>query len=240
MKGYSLGQVVCFRDEIIQIKHNVDWELKDQQKHMQIIKYNIRKNRNQFDHDYKLGDTFMLDNNDAYKYEMPYKGQFFITRCWTNGVTPHLIFPVSLSSIFSPQLYFFHLPLICTSLILLLPLSPEPFIYFLYFIIHYSMSLLSYSFCGPIYLEQPFYPFGRTNDVECYVVITFIVSITPWLCITWLWSCWFYMFLSYRFFIGLFCGLYVIIMVWLSLCFIFFDLSFLIYFSYFRKTHDKF
>ena len=41
-------------------------------------------------------------------------------------------------------------------------------------------------------------------------------------------------------FIGLFCGLYVIIMVWLSLCFIFVDLSFLIYFPYFRKTHDKF
>ena len=28
----------------------------------------------------------MLDNNDAFKYELEYKGTFEITRCWTNGV----------------------------------------------------------------------------------------------------------------------------------------------------------
>ena len=27
----------------------------------------------------------MLNNNTAYKYETPYKGQFVIARCWTNG-----------------------------------------------------------------------------------------------------------------------------------------------------------
>ena len=26
----------------------------------------------------------MITNNDAYKYETPYKGPFLITKCWTN------------------------------------------------------------------------------------------------------------------------------------------------------------
>ena len=27
----------------------------------------------------------MLNNHAAYKYEIPYKGPFVITQCWTNG-----------------------------------------------------------------------------------------------------------------------------------------------------------
>ena len=52
---------------------------------MQINKDNIRKNRNQVDHDYKVGDKFMINNNTAYKYETPYKGPFLIKQCWANG-----------------------------------------------------------------------------------------------------------------------------------------------------------
>ena len=27
----------------------------------------------------------MFNNNDAYKYDTPYKGSFLIMQCWTNG-----------------------------------------------------------------------------------------------------------------------------------------------------------
>ena len=36
------------------------------------------------DHDYKVGDKVMLNNNYAYKYETPHKGPFLITQCWNN------------------------------------------------------------------------------------------------------------------------------------------------------------
>ena len=48
-------------------------------------KYNIRGNRNRVDHEYNVGDKFILNNHAAYKYETPYMGSFAITRCFTNG-----------------------------------------------------------------------------------------------------------------------------------------------------------
>ena len=67
LKGYSYspGQLVFARDMILSIKHNVDWVLLCQQSQTQIIKDNIRENRNQVDHDYKIGDKFMLNNHAA-------------------------------------------------------------------------------------------------------------------------------------------------------------------------------
>ena len=85
LKCYSPGQLVFGRDIILLIKYMVDWELIRQGKQTQINKYNIRKNRKQVDHDYKVGDKIMLNNHAAYKYKTPYKGPFFITRCWANG-----------------------------------------------------------------------------------------------------------------------------------------------------------
>ena len=63
----------------------MDWELIRQQKETKLNKESIRKNRNQVDHNYKVGDKVMLANNIAYKYETQYKGLFWITRCFTNG-----------------------------------------------------------------------------------------------------------------------------------------------------------
>ena len=63
----------------------MDWELIYQQKKMQINKGNILENRNRVDHEYNIGDKFILTNHTAYKYEILYKGQFSITRCFTNG-----------------------------------------------------------------------------------------------------------------------------------------------------------
>ena len=69
---------------ILPIKHTVDWELIHQQNQTKIYKDNIRANRNQVCHYYKVGDKFMLNKHNAYKYETPYMGPFFITRCFTN------------------------------------------------------------------------------------------------------------------------------------------------------------
>ena len=71
---------------ILPIKHKVDWKLIPQKNQTQINKDNIRKNRNQVDHDYKVGDKFTLNHHDIYKYETPYKGPFVITTCFTNGM----------------------------------------------------------------------------------------------------------------------------------------------------------
>ena len=50
---------------IIPIKYKVDWELIHKQKQMQINKDNIRENNKGVDHNYKVGDKFMLTNNSA-------------------------------------------------------------------------------------------------------------------------------------------------------------------------------
>ena len=62
-----------------------DWELILQQKQAQINKDNIRENRNQIYHEYKVGDKFMLTKHNAYKHETPYTGPFTITQYFTNG-----------------------------------------------------------------------------------------------------------------------------------------------------------
>ena len=51
---------------------------------MKINKENIQENIKRFDHDYKVKDKVMLDNNDAFKYDTPYKGPFQINQCWKN------------------------------------------------------------------------------------------------------------------------------------------------------------
>ena len=58
-------QLVFGRDIIIPIKHKVDWELIHQINKTQINKDNIRENGNRVDHDYKVGDKFMLINHAA-------------------------------------------------------------------------------------------------------------------------------------------------------------------------------
>ena len=70
---------------IIPIKHKVGWELLHQLKQTQINKDKIRKNRNRVEHGHNFSDMVMINNHSAYKYEITYKGTFFITQCWTNG-----------------------------------------------------------------------------------------------------------------------------------------------------------
>ena len=84
-KIYSPGQLIFGRDMIIPIKYRVDWVLLCQKKQMIINRDKTQENRNRVDYDYKVGDDVILTNNTAYKYEMPYKGPFVITQCFTNG-----------------------------------------------------------------------------------------------------------------------------------------------------------
>ena len=53
-------------------------------KHMQVNKDNTHKTSKIVDHDLKVRDKFMLNNNNAFKYYTPYKGLFEIMCCWTN------------------------------------------------------------------------------------------------------------------------------------------------------------
>ena len=52
---------------------------------MQINIDNTLENKHRVNHDYKVGDKFMLIYHTAYKYETPYKIPFVITQCLTNG-----------------------------------------------------------------------------------------------------------------------------------------------------------
>ena len=53
---------------------------------MKIDEESICENNNIVDSGYKVGDKFMLVNNDAYICEMPYNGPFMVTQCQTNGM----------------------------------------------------------------------------------------------------------------------------------------------------------
>ena len=59
-KGYCPGQLIFGRDIILPIKHRVGWELLRQQKQMQMIRDNTRKNRHRVEHEYKAGDNVIL------------------------------------------------------------------------------------------------------------------------------------------------------------------------------------
>ena len=48
-------------------------------------KDDIRKNCKIINHDYKVGDKLMLNNNTIFKFQAPYKGSFEIMHGWTNG-----------------------------------------------------------------------------------------------------------------------------------------------------------
>ena len=64
----------------------VDWKLISQGKKTQINKYNTHENNKRFDNNYKIGDTFMLDNDATKKLKTPYRGPFLITECRTKAL----------------------------------------------------------------------------------------------------------------------------------------------------------
>ena len=85
LRVYSPVQLLFCHDMILLIKLKVYWSLIFQRKQTRINKDTIRKNIKQVDHDYKVRDKFMLNNNTACDHETPYSGPFVVTQCWTNG-----------------------------------------------------------------------------------------------------------------------------------------------------------
>ena len=65
LRVYIPGQLVFGRDMIITIKHNADWGFIRQKNKAQTNKDNIHKNRNQVDHDYKVGNKVVINNHPA-------------------------------------------------------------------------------------------------------------------------------------------------------------------------------
>ena len=62
-KGYSLGKLLFGCDMTLLINHTVDWGLISQKNQAQINKDDIHENSKIFDHDYQVGDKFMLNIN---------------------------------------------------------------------------------------------------------------------------------------------------------------------------------
>ena len=72
-KVKSPGQLVFGRDMILRINHVAYWRYIHQHKQAQIEKYTIRENSTRIDHNYRVGNKFMIRNNSAYKYKTPFK-----------------------------------------------------------------------------------------------------------------------------------------------------------------------
>ena len=65
-------QLLFGRDMILPIKHTADWELIHQKNQSKININKINKNSKICDHEYKVGDKVMLNNNSAFKCDSPY------------------------------------------------------------------------------------------------------------------------------------------------------------------------
>ena len=79
-------QLVFGRDAILNISHKACWKIIKDRKQKQIIKNNIRENKNCIDHVYKKGDRILIKNQQSSKYaQQTYSGPYNITAVNTNG-----------------------------------------------------------------------------------------------------------------------------------------------------------
>ena len=76
LKGYSPGQLLFGCDINIPIKYMAYWKLIRHQNQTQINKDNIGKNGKILEHDYKVRDKVMLNDDSALKYKTLYIGPF--------------------------------------------------------------------------------------------------------------------------------------------------------------------
>ena len=72
LKGYTPFQMVFVRGMTLPIKNTVNWKLIRQRKQAQTNYDNVHKNNNIVDHDFQVGDRFLLINNALYKYDAKY------------------------------------------------------------------------------------------------------------------------------------------------------------------------
>ena len=79
-------QLVFGRDAILNIAHEACWKIIKDRKQKQIIKNNIRENKNRIDHVYKIGDRILIKNQQSSKYaQQAYSGPYRITAVNPNG-----------------------------------------------------------------------------------------------------------------------------------------------------------
>ena len=99
-------QIIFGQDIILPINHVSDWRCVRQHKHVQIEKDAIRNNSTRIDHNYRVGDQFMLRNKAAYNYETPFIGTYEIVHKCTNvTVTLQMVSVTSIMNICHIRLY---------------------------------------------------------------------------------------------------------------------------------------
>merc|ERR1719410_177414 len=74
----------------MQTKVKVDWEVVKKLRHENIIKYNIRENKNRINYEYKVGDLILIVNHaderaKERKLHRPTEGPYRITKVHNNG-----------------------------------------------------------------------------------------------------------------------------------------------------------
>ena len=81
----SPGQVVFGRDMIVNATYATRWkDISDRRKH-QAITNNLRENKSRISHDYAVGDTVYIRNDDIKRKLDPMPGPFRILQGFTNG-----------------------------------------------------------------------------------------------------------------------------------------------------------
>ena len=78
-------QLVFGRDDILNIKHVVDWEQIWQRKQLRINHNNKRENMRQNNQQYKVGDKILVKRKKNSKHELEFMGPFPITQINDNG-----------------------------------------------------------------------------------------------------------------------------------------------------------
>ena len=79
-------QLVFGRDAILKIKHVADWEHIRQRKQLRINHDNKRENMRRNNHQYKVGDRFLVKRKKNSKHELEFMGPFPITQINDNGI----------------------------------------------------------------------------------------------------------------------------------------------------------
>jgi hypothetical protein len=79
------GQLVFWRDMILNVKHEANLEYIGARKQNIIIKNNEDENAKRIPHTYIIGDKVLLKRGTENKYETPYQGPFTITQVNENG-----------------------------------------------------------------------------------------------------------------------------------------------------------
>ena len=84
LQAYPM-QIVFGRDAILNIKHVADWEHIRQRKQLRINHDNKRENMHRNNHQYKVGDRFLVKRKKNSKHELEFMGPFLITQINDNG-----------------------------------------------------------------------------------------------------------------------------------------------------------